>query len=318
MKAVATLFFIPVSIFLMSTGFSSWVEAAARLRPVVTVNDDRIRIGDLFEDAGPAADHVVAPAPDLGRKTIFEAEVLARIARINHIDWQPSGGLDRVIISRASVTVRQEDIRDVLIKALTRQISAPRIDVDFETHIAEMQFPSDQSLDISVRNLRYNALQSRFSAEIVASAGGASQNIPVSGRAYGLVDVPVSIRRIIPGEVIAASDLDYIQVRTDQIPGDMAMMEAQLVGQTVRRAVPAQTPINLRDVLPLKLVIKGAIVTMVLQTPNMSLSTQGRALQDGAKGDVIRVINTQSNRTVDAVVTGHNQVSVSRPNATIN
>jgi flagella basal body P-ring formation protein FlgA len=50
------------------------------------------------------------------------------------------------------------------------------------------------------------------------------------------------------------------------------------------------------------LVAKGSTVTMTLEKPRMSLSVRGRALQDGARGDVVRVMNTNSNRIVEAVV----------------
>ncbi len=42
----------------------------------------------------------------------------------------------------------------------------------------------------------------------------------------------------------------------------------------------------------------------------MTLTAQGRALEDGGAGDTVRVVNTQSNTVVQAVVTGANRVSV--------
>jgi flagella basal body P-ring formation protein FlgA len=57
---------------------------------------------------------------------------------------------------------------------------------------------------------------------------------------------------------------------------------------------------------------------MVLQTQNMYLSTQGKAVQDGAKGEVIRVQNLESNRIVEATVIGTNQVAVHVPGAVMN
>jgi flagella basal body P-ring formation protein FlgA len=46
----------------------------------------------------------------------------------------------------------------------------------------------------------------------------------------------------------------------------------------------------------------------------MRLTAQGRALQDGAAGEVIRVVNTKSNTTVTGVVVADGTVSVA-PNA---
>ena len=49
---------------------------------------------------------------------------------------------------------------------------------------------------------------------------------------------------------------------------------------------------------------RGETVNLVYQTPGMSLSMRARALEDGAVGHPIRLQNTSSNRTIDAVVTG--------------
>ncbi|MGQ0532326.1 MAG: flagellar basal body P-ring formation chaperone FlgA [Caulobacteraceae bacterium] len=49
---------------------------------------------------------------------------------------------------------------------------------------------------------------------------------------------------------------------------------------------------------------RGETVRLVYQMPGMSLSIRARALEDGAVGQPIRLLNTSSNRTIDAVVTG--------------
>jgi flagella basal body P-ring formation protein FlgA len=59
------------------------------------------------------------------------------------------------------------------------------------------------------------------------------------------------------------------------------------------------------------LVTKGAAVTMVLESPGLLLTVKGQALEDGAKGETIRIMNTQSSRTVEAVVTAAGTARVS-------
>ncbi|MNF12653.1 flagellar basal body P-ring biosynthesis protein FlgA [compost metagenome] len=58
---------------------------------------------------------------------------------------------------------------------------------------------------------------------------------------------------------------------------------------------------------------KGSLVTITLATENLTLSVQGKALQDGGRGDVIRVVNTQSNRILEATVAGPSIVAVAKP-----
>lgn len=49
---------------------------------------------------------------------------------------------------------------------------------------------------------------------------------------------------------------------------------------------------------------RGETVMLVYVAPGLQISTQARAMQDGATGARIRLVNLQSNRPVEAVVTG--------------
>lgn len=49
---------------------------------------------------------------------------------------------------------------------------------------------------------------------------------------------------------------------------------------------------------------RGEVVTLVYAAPGMQLTTRARATADAGVGDTIRVVNLQSNRTVEATVTG--------------
>lgn len=49
---------------------------------------------------------------------------------------------------------------------------------------------------------------------------------------------------------------------------------------------------------------RGEPVTLVYEAPGIQLSMRTRALEDGAVGQGVRLLNTVSNRTIDAVVTG--------------
>jgi len=49
---------------------------------------------------------------------------------------------------------------------------------------------------------------------------------------------------------------------------------------------------------------RGDVITLVYVAPGLQLTTRARATADGGVGDTVRLVNLQSNRTVDAVVTG--------------
>ena len=58
------------------------------------------------------------------------------------------------------------------------------------------------------------------------------------------------------------------------------------------------------------MVAKGSLVTIFLQAPKMVLTAQGKALENGSDGDVIRISNTQSKNIVEAEIIGHGKVAV--------
>ncbi len=58
------------------------------------------------------------------------------------------------------------------------------------------------------------------------------------------------------------------------------------------------------------LVHRGDLVTIVYRSTGLTLTTRGRALSAGAGGEVIKVFNVQSKRTVEGEVNGPGLVTV--------
>lgn len=58
------------------------------------------------------------------------------------------------------------------------------------------------------------------------------------------------------------------------------------------------------------LVEKNSLVTIIHQVPNMILTAQGKAMQDGADGDIVQIKNGRSNQIVEAEVIGPGRVAV--------
>ena len=202
-----------------------------------------------------------------------------------------------------------------LSEALARHITAGRLHMELDSRAIELRVPGGQvpSGGLKVENLYYSPAQGRFAADLVVPGTTPPVRLPVAGRAYGTVEVPVLTRRVAPGDTISAGDIDWMELRAEQAGTDIAASEAQLIGLTPKRGVPVNQPVRVRDLQSPRVVDKGAMVTITLTSQNLTLSAQGKALQDGGKGDTIRVVNTQSNRIVEAVIVGPNQVAVAAP-----
>lgn len=217
----------------------------------------------------------------------------------------------------STITYSLPHIEAALGQALAAHVPVGRLQIEYDNRSIELHAPSDWG-SLTVQNMYYNNLNGRFAAELVVPGPSRALRMPISGRAYGVVRAPILNRRISPGEAITAADVDWQEVRADQVGGDIAASESQLIGMTPKRGVPMQTPVRLRDLQSPRVIVKGALVTVSYQTARISLTTQGRALEDGGVGDAIRVVNTQSNRIVHVTVAGPNLVAVAKPGAALN
>ena len=59
-----------------------------------------------------------------------------------------------------------------------------------------------------------------------------------------------------------------------------------------------------------ELVARNETVTIYYEVPGMVLTIRGKAMDAGAKGDVVNVLNIQSKRTIQATVSGPGRVNV--------
>ena len=69
-------------------------------RPLVVVEDATLRLGDVFEGAGPRTAQAIGAAPAPGRRLVIEAPQLAALARAHGLPWRPLSAQERVLVER--------------------------------------------------------------------------------------------------------------------------------------------------------------------------------------------------------------------------
>jgi flagellar basal body P-ring formation protein FlgA len=127
------------------------------------------------------------------------------------------------------------------------------------------------------------------------------------------VDVAVPAHDIARGAKIAEDDLTYQAVSAGRAGSNIIRDIADVAGKEARRALRAGELIRPTDLKRPTLVAKGATVTMIFEAPGMRLTSVGRALNEGAEGDSITVLNPTSYRQVEATVTAPGTVRVGAP-----
>jgi flagella basal body P-ring formation protein FlgA len=124
------------------------------------------------------------------------------------------------------------------------------------------------------------------------------------------VDVAVASRDVPHGSVLTEADLTYKPVPAARANASIVRSIADVAGMETRRALRAGEMIRTIDVKRHALVTKGATVTMLFEAKGVTLTATGRAMGDGADGDVVTVLNPTSYRQVQAVVVAPGTVRV--------
>ncbi|EAR50734.1 flagellar basal-body P-ring formation protein FlgA [Oceanicola granulosus HTCC2516] len=106
----------------------------------------------------------------------------------------------------------------------------------------------------------------------------------------------VATRTIRAQEIIAAADLALDAAEFAGGTSDAAL----LVGQEARVAIYAGRPVRPADVGPPAIVERNAILPLIYNSNGLTISTDGRALDRAASGEIIRVMNLSSRTTVTA------------------
>ena len=125
-----------------------------------------------------------------------------------------------------------------------------------------------------------------------------------------LLAIPVLARRMRRNDVIGAGDIIWIEVPDDNRAATYVRDADSLIGMSLSQGGIPGRPIQLGAVSPPLVVTRNEPVTMLLQRGALAVSARGRAMEDGAIGDRIRVANVDSSRVVDARVIGPGTVAV--------
>lgn len=307
-----TLFNVAIAIWVLLS--LSQAEAAI-LRPSVSVAGEHITLGDLFDDAGPAGPIVIALAPPPGVPTAISVSRISQVARRNGVQWRNTQGLTRVVVTRTGVRVGEELVEEALAASIAEM--APDmatkgiIEIVLTSQIDHLMVAEAVLPSVSVEQVNVDSRSGRFIAAVRVPANDATAPLRrVTGRAYPALEIPVLTRRISPGDKIAETDLQWLRLPATRVSQNIIDSANDLIGFTPKRTLRPGEPLRAGDIEAPRLVEKGAIVSITYTFGRMNLSSRARALEEGALGSTIKVLNERSHRTIEVRITGTNEAIV--------
>jgi flagellar basal body P-ring formation protein FlgA len=123
----------------------------------------------------------------------------------------------------------------------------------------------------------------------------------------------VKLTRSLPrGAILSASDLSLTQSRRSSTTKPLINSIKEAQGAALRRALARGTELT-QSMLEAPLILKRGEQTIILAGRNgLEVRMSGKALQDGAEGEFIRVQNLTSKRTVQGRVRADGSIEIDR------
>ena len=292
------------------------VLAQPVLRANVTVAGDVVRIGDVIDNAGPAAGIAIYRAPDLGTVgSLPVAKVIAAL-RAHQVIGVDTRDLMDITITRLSRSVEARDIENQVAQALQHRNGlgdAASLTLTFDRDVQTLQLDAASSGALEPVSTRFDARSGRFDITFsIGSDTGAAAKLRFTGTAVETVEAAVLARGVDSKEVLKSSDVIIERRPKSEVGNDVASRE-RAVSMQVRRQLRAGQALRIADLAKPDLVTRDQAVTLVYESAGLYLTIRGKAIENGTEGDVVNVINLQSKRTVSGVVVGRGQVAVSVP-----
>jgi flagella basal body P-ring formation protein FlgA len=281
-------------------------NTAVTLQPEVEIKRYAVKLSDLFIGVPAEIDRDIAQAPPPCKPVVYDQQVLNKLADTYRLDWQPQGSSDHAVVTSSCARITNDMIRDAVVARLKQDGVAKErsFEITFDTRALEVDLPADQSPDFTLNNFAYDPASKHFRADLTAKTERGPYVLPITGHVAVKRSVPILAHRLEAGTTISENDLDWMQMPEERITADIISEASQLVGRELRRDTGEGEMLHSHDVTAPRLVLRGSLVTMKIETPFITVTAQGKSQQDGAQGDTVRVLNTQSNRVIEGVVTG--------------
>ncbi|WP_457106088.1 flagellar basal body P-ring formation chaperone FlgA [Methylobacterium sp. P5_C11] len=283
-----------------------------RLRGDVTARGDVLTLADLVEGAPETlAARPLFRSPALGATgTIQTRRILDATAALG-LTGVETGGRLQIAVQRAARRLGPPEIEAALKRSLETGYGldprsvAVRFDGDGPTLLA----PVDLEGQAAALDLTYDPRSRRVAG--LVSLGERQASLRVSGVVIELREVAVLTRALNRGEPVKEGDVVMERRPREAVAPDAQGSATAILGEVAQQTLAAGTVLRVSDTAKPELVARGENVTIVYETPSISLSMRGLANDAGRMGAVVNVVNVASKKILQATVIGPGRVSVS-------
>jgi len=292
---------------------------AEDLRPVLkahaTISGDVVKIGDLVDNAGIVAKVPIFRAPDLGSTGTVQADAIVQAVSRHALIGLDTAGITDVTVTRPARTIPAKEIEEAVAQALSDQYQlgdAKDVSVSFDGILSAIYVEPSALGDPRVARIAYDARSSRFDATLDLPTGSSTRgSLRLTGRARATMAVVTIAHAMDRGAVLKSADVVIERRPRAELGRDVVTDVDRAIGLAARNSMQTGQVVRAADLAKPDVVQRNDVVTLTYAMPGILLTIRGKALDAGAEGDTISVLNEQSKRTLQALVTGPGRAMIS-------
>ena len=297
---------IAAAILLIATAASAQAQV---LRPTVLVSSDIVRIGDLVSDvASDKADIAVFRAPDLGETGSVRAAAVIEALRPHAVSVELQG-LSEVSVTRASRMIGADEIKQRIAEITAERLRVSGVDniaVTLDMPAPTLHLDPTEHGPLMPLRMTFDPRSGRF--DILFRTR--DTQIRLTGAAQETLDAVVLTRPVARGEVLRNSDIAIEKRPKSEVQADAIRDLSAAAGMASQQQLRAGQVIRSTDLTRPQLVKRNEPVMLVYEVPGITLTARGKSEETGSLGDTVNVLNIQSKRVIQGIVTGSGQVTV--------
>lgn len=213
--------------------------------------------------------------------------------------------------SASALTLELDDI----VEAIRAEFVEQGFDdnVELELFGGQTKFDLGDISDAKILLSNFSAIEDddKFTVDAEIFADGKSvATTKLVGRYFVLEKVLVPTKDITKDEIIKKENLTQIIIRSNRLRDDVIKEENNLLGKQAIRTIKEGKPITSRDIRDEIVIKKGQMIMVVYKYKGLQITSKMEAIEDGAKGQRIRLVNNKSNKEVIGRVVDKNMVEV--------
>lgn len=287
-------------------------ESALAQGEKITLGEIAAILPDSSDNRALAAEKLFA-SPEPGREIILRASKIeeyltGRDKSLADVRW--TGSRD-IKVKRASIPIDGDKVRKILTDYLARNEDLlPRADIRFKEFTAPRPFELPQGkVDTEVIPSSPSILDSHRFTIIFRINGQVEKNIAVRAGLEAIAPVAVAISDLRRGLIIQEEDINLVRLDLVGLKNPCFDLE-ELIGKKMKRSVRRGQAIDRGAVEFPPMIRRGELVIITARKGPLTVTAKGIARHDAKQGEIIKVINSNSQKVIICKVSAPGQVKV--------